>query len=802
MSKNKPSTGKLVHLIQSGSSIPLKLRPYLPAGVVVIFIFVFIAYFPSLNGKFIWDDHLLLTENQLVQSPDGLYDIWCSTESPDFWPATNTTFWIEWRLWGANSAGYHVTNLIVHVVESFLIWIVLRKLSIPGAFLAAVIFAVHPVNVESVAWIAQRKNLMAMLFFLLSILWYLKFLEHNRPWLAAKQFNAHRLLPATHDCLWYWLSVSAFILATLSKGSAAILPVLLLGIVWWLRTSKDNLGLGSQKPGLHASISLWDLLQIAPFFIVAAVLTRVNVWFQTHGSLEAIRTIAFPERMQGAGAVPWFYLYKALLPIDLAFVYPQWRIETANLVWWLPLLAALAITAMLWWYRKSWSRPLLFAWGYFCVALAPVMGFTDVFFMRFSLVADHFQHIALIGVVALAAAGWTLWRQCMRGKAYKVVTTIAVLTAGAITLLTWRQSGLYRNEITLYMATLKANPSCWMAENNLGKALFDQGSIREAIKYYQKALNLRPDYPEAHNNLGIALFQTGQLEDAEKHYKKALLLKSDYPEANNNMGNVLLKKGQVPSAIGYFLKAISLKSDYAQACNNLGSALVLTGRPMEAIEYYQQALKIDPDYPEAHCNLADALVQTGQPGKAIEHYQKAVERMPNFPDVYNNLGNALIQAGRPLGAIEHCEEALRLKPNFPEAHYNLGVALVQTNRPLEAIEHYEQALRLKPDYPAAQNNMGTAMLQTGRLREAIEHYRKALELKPEFVEARFNLAIAYAGRQQSSAALESAQKALEIARSRKQPALASQIENWLNKYRASLPNLPKQQLPLETAYPH
>ena len=299
------------------------------------------------------------------------------------------------------------------------------------------IFAVHPVNVESVAWIAQRKNLMAMLFFLLSILWYLKTRNRHRQ----LQQNAHAIRlaaapsPLSLSSIWYWLSLAAFVLAMLSKGSVAVLPVLLLGIVWWLRP-----------------LTRWDLVRIAPFFVVAVVLTGVNMWFQTHGTEIVIRDAGFAERLLGAGGVVWFYLYKALLPIDLAFVYPQWHIEAGNPLWWLPLLAALAVTAVLWRYRKSWSRPFLFAWGFFCVALVPVMGFTDVGFMKYSLVADHYQHIAIIGVIALAAAGWSIWHQRARSEAYWVVTAVAVAAVGALAFLTWRQSGLYRDAITLYQA--------------------------------------------------------------------------------------------------------------------------------------------------------------------------------------------------------------------------------------------------------------------------------------------------------------------------------------------------------------
>ncbi len=367
MPNPKNSFDEHVIQVRVRTSVSQSLTLRILAGVAIIIVVAFLAYFPSLSGGFIWDDKDIFLENNIiVKASDGLYRFWCTTEAADYWPVTNSTFWIEWRLWEMNSTGYHLTNLILHIAEALLIWIILRKLSIPGGFLAALIFALHPVNVESVAWIAQRKDILAVLFFLLSILWYMKFDElARRPCsalypLAAELSTVYRPLSALSSFilypssfhLWYWMSFLAFVLAMLSKGSVAILPVLLLGIVWWLRP-----------------LTKQDLLRILPFLAVAVTLTVVNVWFQRHGSEAIIRSADFAQRLLGAGGVVWFYLYKALLPLNLLFIYPQWHIEPSNPLWWLPLLTALAVTAMLWKYRNSWGRSLLFAWAFFCVAL-------------------------------------------------------------------------------------------------------------------------------------------------------------------------------------------------------------------------------------------------------------------------------------------------------------------------------------------------------------------------------------------------------------------------------------------------
>jgi tetratricopeptide (TPR) repeat protein len=657
MSKRKTSSSKHVsHVSRTRQGIFFPSLPPLRvlAGVILIAVAVFSAYIPCINGGFVMDDDLLLTNNRLINASDGLQQFWCSTESPEFYPVTNNTFWIEWRLWEINPAGYHVTNLILHIVESLLIWIILCKLSVPGAFLAAVIFAVHPVNVESVAWIASRKNLTAMLFFLLAILWYLKAdmptasvgmapaRSQGGPREREKTEILSPLAPRFSP-LFYCLSLAAFVLAMLGKGSTMVLPVLLLGIVWWMRPLK-----------------MWDLTRTSPFFVIAALLTAVNMWFQTHGSEVVIRAAGFVERILGAGFVVWFYLYKAILPINLAFIYPQWNIHAANALWWLPLAAALAVTAALWRYGKKWSRPVLFCWGFFCVALMPIMGFTDVGFMRYSLVADRYQHIAIIAVIAPAAAFWSLWHR-REGRITRLAAPIIAVTAvGTLALMTWRQSGDFRDEITLYKSTLQKNPQCWLAENNLGKACCDIGQPQEAIEHYRQAIRLKPDYAEAQNNMGLMLYKNGQSQEAIGHYQLAIRSKPDYYEAHNNLGVALAQSGRLDEAIEHFQQALRLKTDYPDAHNNLGALLVKTGRPNEAIEHYEQALRLKPDYIDAHYNLGNVLMAGGQYQQAIEHYRHALAPNPNDIYAYYNSALAHAEMGQSSEAVAAAQKALEL----------------------------------------------------------------------------------------------------------------------------------------------
>jgi tetratricopeptide (TPR) repeat protein len=740
------------------------------AAAALIALAALLAYLPSLSGGFVWDDDLLLTNNYLIKASDGPHRFWCTTEAKDYWPVSNTTFWIEWRLWEMNPTGYHVSNLILHVVESLLIWTILRKLSIPGAFWAAVIFAVHPVNVESVAWIAQRKNTMAMLFFLLSVLWYLKAETHTAsasmalapshggPW-ERVSMEISSPLATRHSPLWYWLSLAAFVLAMLSKGSAAVLPALLLGIAWWMRSSETVPVLESTKMAKKMGLSPYirrDLLRTTPFFAVAVVLACLNVWFQTHGSGEVIRTAGFAERLLGAGCAVWFYLYEALLPINLAPIYPQWHIQIGNPLWWLPLSAVLIIAAALWTYRETRVRPLLFAWGFFCVALVPVLGFTDVLFMRYSLVADRYQHIAIIGVIALAAAGFSAWRQRTRAGTHGAATVVAIAAVGVLAFLTWRQNERYRDEIALYQATLDKNPNSWIANYTLGFALVEKGRLEDAVEHFEKALQLKTDFPEAHNNLGAVLARTGRPGDAIEHFRQALRSRPDYVEARINLGAALVQTGRFPEAIRQYEQVLLLRPDDVGALYNMGNVLAQTNRLQEAIDLYKQALRLKPDYSQAA----------------------------------NNLGIALVKLGRLQEAAEYFQQALVLKPDNPEALYNLGNILFRTGRLPEAIARYERALQLNPEYLEAHRNLGDALLQTGRPREAIEHYRQLLQLKSDIPAVYYNMALAYAQMRQSSEAIAAARQALELARSQGQTGQITQIEDWLNSYRAGLTNPP------------
>jgi tetratricopeptide (TPR) repeat protein len=544
-------------------------------------------------------------------------------------------------------------------------------LRIPGAYLGAALYAVHPVNVESVAWITQRKNLVAMLFFMLSILFFLK--TEPDPTRAAESRPQER---RPGGRFWYGASLLAFALAMLSKGSVAMLPFVLLGVIAWRRRLSGR-----------------DVAAALPFFAVAAVFTVVDVWFQRHGNAVEIRSAGACERLLGAGNIVWFYLYKALLPLNLVFIYPQWAIDAGDPVWWLGPLAAVGVTLLLWRRRKGRLRPLLFAWGYFCAMLVPVMGLTDVYFMKYSLVADHYAQLAIVGVAASAAAGWAQWRATARSALPRLAAAAAV---GCLALLTWRQCRMYRDERTLYETTLAENPGCWLARSNLALLLANAGELPEAIAQGRRAVSLKPDLPEAHYNLGRALARAGAAPEAIAQYEEALRLRPDYAEAHYNLGNALRGAGRIREAIAQYEEAVRIKPDFSDARNNLANLLEMSGHTPDAIAQYEAALRIDPSDAEARNNLGNALAQSGRLPEAMAQFEEALRLKPGFPEAQNNFGMALADAGRPEEAVSHFEQAVRLKPDYAEAHQNLGIVLRELGRNAEAKRQFEEASRLAP----------------------------------------------------------------------------------------------------------
>jgi tetratricopeptide (TPR) repeat protein len=474
----------------------------------------------------------------------------------------------------------------------------------------------------------------------------------------------------------------------LSKGSVAVLPGLLLLIAWWRR-------------GTLTSRDLW---RSAPFWAAAVALTLVNIWFQADKLVEPIRRASAWERLLGAGAVIWFYLHKALLPINLTFVYPQWQIRADAFQWWLPLAAAVSTTAFLWSRRRHpVGRAAFAAWLFFCLALVPVMGFTDVYFMKYSLVADHYQYIAVLVVAACVAAA--LDRLKDRRLVVSAATVLVLLLAAG----TWRQSHLYAGDEALYRGTLQANPSAWMAQNNLGAVLLDRGDNEEALQHVQEALRLKPEYAAAQSNLCHILVNLHRLDAAIAPCAVALRFNPADPLLHYSLGSALASLGRLDEARTEFGRALDLKNDFADAHYKLAGVLEARGQDEAAVEHYREVLRVTPDSVMAHTGLGNALMNLGRVDDAEAHFRSALTLKPEFAEAHSDLGDLLLAAGRLDEAIVEYTTSLKYDPRSVDAHNNLGVILVRRGQTDEAIRHFRAALSIQPDFADARANLAAVL---------------------------------------------------------------------------------------------
>jgi Flp pilus assembly protein TadD len=518
------------------------------------------AYQPVWRAGFIWDDGFLVFKNVLVQQADGWWRVWCS-RGIDYVPATSTTFWLEWHLWQDHALGYHLDNVLLHALGAIMVWRVLLRLQIPGARLAAAIFALHPVNVESVAWISERKNTLAMVFFACALLGYLLF-EDSGKW------------------RWYWLAAAAFVLGIFSKTAIAPLPLVLLGMAWWRR----------------GKIGRADICRSLLFFGLAAAASVLAVWIQRNAFGSFSRTADFWTRLAGAGRAVWFYLGKAFLPLNLIPVYPLWYIDEKKAVSYLPALAVAAVLAVSWHYRARAGKAPLAAFGYFLLLLLPVLGFLDITYMHFSLVADQWQYFAILGPIALVAAGITL--ALRRTGPTFLQPVVCALLLMALGVLTWRQSRVYTDSSTLWQTTLAEDPGSFVALSSVGGLLFKDGQTEKAIEDYQKALALEPKFFEARQDLASIFDQTGRDAEAIAEYQKVLQLKPDYLPVCNNLAWLLATSPQASNRNGAKAVAIAQQAGQLSGGNNasvngtLAAAYAEAGRFPEAVAAAQKALAL------------------------------------------------------------------------------------------------------------------------------------------------------------------------------------------------------------------
>ena len=576
------------------------------AGAALLAAVVCVAYAPVRHAGYVWDDDAHVTHNPALLDGRGLAAIWTTLDAtPQYYPLTHTTFWIERHLWGLHPLGYHVDNVVLHAASAFVLWRLLVLLEIPGALLAACLFAVHPVEVESVAWITERKNVLSGLLYLLSARAFLS-------WALDRGARRGAARP--------WVAALLFVGALLAKTVVATLPVALAIVLWWKR----------------GRVRAVEIAWLAPMLAVGATfgaLTRHLEATQISAS-GAEWALGFWDRLVLAGRIPWFYLGKLAWPADLSFVYPRWAVTATAPAAWIPLACGVALAAAAWRARRSLGRGPIAALAFSVVTLAPALGFINVYPMRYSYVADHFQYLAGMGPIVLAAAAAaTAWGRlkARRPELARAGPVAAAVLVGALALLSFERARAFADEETLWRDTLARNPAAWLAHNDLGILLARRGDTRDAESHFRAALALKPDHAGAAANLGYALEIEGRDAEAADALARAAALAPDDADARIHLTRCLLRLRRPEEALPYAVAAAGLRPEDPEVLCDAGTLLSQAGRPAEGLRYLDKALALRPNFPRAEANRETARRRLA--GRSAEKDGVSSDaRVPNPPE--------------------------------------------------------------------------------------------------------------------------------------------------------------------------
>ncbi len=616
---------------------------------------VFLAYMPALAAGFIWDDDLCITQNPYLRSVAGLESIWFRVGSvPQYYPLVYTVFWIEYHLWGLNALGFHAVNVALHALAAVLVWRVLARLRVPGAWWAAAVFALHPVNVESVAWVTECKNVLSAVLYLSAFLVYLRVAlpeevewHGQRPTGVGRVFVGPWLFP-------YFISLVLFLLALLAKTVTASLPAAILLIIWWNR----------------GRIRWRDVLPLAPFFAAGLAMGRLTAYVEVHdiGAQGPAWNFSFIDRCLIAGRALWFYAGKLFWPTSLTFIYPRWVIDGGVPWQYLFPLAAVALVIAAFVLRKRFGRAPVVALLFFGGTLVPALGFVNIYPMRFSFVADHFQYLASLGLIVLAVGGLAWWTR----KRPDILWTCGTMVLVVLGSLTWQQALIYRDLETLWRDTLAKNPDCAMAHNNLALILLGRGDTTQARAEFQDMVRLAPGDAEGHYNLANILADANDLSGATAQYEQALDCDGDDAQVHHNLGSVLVRRGDVDGAIKHFERALAIKPEYPLARYHLALAWAIQGRTNEAVAGCRQAANESWDDPGLLAQIGQSLAKLNQLDDAVRDLQRSLALRPNSAETHNALGEALLAQGLPGRAMVEFADAVQIDPEFVKARENLA----------------------------------------------------------------------------------------------------------------------------------
>jgi protein O-mannosyl-transferase len=692
------------------------------------------------HGYVNYDDSDYVTANSHVQSGLSWENVgWAfkSGHASNWHPLTWISHMLDLQIFGDRPGAQHLVSVGFHIANALLLFLLLRRMTgaLWRSFMVAALFALHPLHVESVAWVSERKDVLSAFFFLLTLGAYVQYVEARRakdrwqgPETGGKKSedrsskpeggpksdgrnpkasggrqivtsgivqNSSRIfhLPSS---IFYLLSICFFALGLMSKPMLVTLPFVLLLLDYWPLGRMQNVDASGTRNAARTLLRLF--LEKLPFFALVAASSLVTFIVQRRGG--AVSTALSPYARVANALVAYVrYIRKMFWPSDLSVLYPHpghwpaWEVAGA-----VALLLAICAVAILLGRRRPY---LVVGWLWFCGTLVPVIGLVQV---GIQSMADRYTYLPLIGVFIMLVWGIAEWLP-NRPWRTQVLATLSLLVLAACTLLTARQIQFWRNSEALFRHAVKVTQDNYLAYNNLGFYLNGQGRKTEAIENYQQALRINPVYEDALNNLGYALAEQKKYLEAIPLYEAALRVRPNHVEVHNNLGNALSEIGKIDEAIKHYLIVLQQQPDHADANNNLGIALAMQGKLDEAVPHFRAAIRSNPKYASAHSNLGNAFAVQHKLDDATKEYREALRLKPEDAQAHNNLGNALAEQGKVEEAIGQYGEALRLNADNPEACFNLGMALLRQGKREVAVTQLKEALRLKPDYAEARKQL-------------------------------------------------------------------------------------------------
>ncbi len=670
---------------------------------------VIVSFSPAFLNGLVWDDSVF-TEDPAVLTVSGLKTIWFSpsemTEA-HYWPLTYTTFWLEHKLWGLAPLGYHIVNVSLYLGTVILLWRLCLRLSVPAAWAAVAIWAVHPLHVESVVWVIERKDILSGLLYLGAALTYMRFTE-------------------TRQAGRYGLGLSLYALGLLAKSAVVTLPAGLLIWHWWRR----------------GRLTTKHLLQTAPFFAVGLLISLGDMALYRSKELLDLG-YSLPERALIAARALWFYVGKLLWPGDLIVIYPLWNIQVTDALAWIYLVGAAALAALLWFGRHRFGRAPLAGMLFFALTLSPSLGFLDYGYMQYSFVADRFQYLAGFGLIAvlvgLASKGVQRLPRRYAAGAPAVLAAVLVLLGT----LTWRQARLYRDDLTLFSHIVSFNPSARSAHLNLGVALYEAGRYEESLAAGRKAVEQARDSANAHLNLGLSLLKLNRLEEAEAAFRSALEVDPRHRNSHQNLGETLRNRGRHEEAIVSYREAIEADPAYALAHAGLGESLYQLSRHEEALAALNQSLALDPEASAAgalHLIAGQAARELGRFAESERHFRRAMQLMPGQAAPHLELAVTSLRQDQNEQAEDDLERALNLEPTNARVLDLLALVYFRAERWEDALALLRRSSDIRPTDARTHANVGVTLYRLKRYEEATASLDRALALAPDLPAAKAALA--------------------------------------------------------------